>query len=180
MTDSSTTARSDRPSILSCNSLRGSTSTCMPNPDLDVLIVVMDGTGDLRAENLTMRLAAGLVAWLPRGSSRSLAAGARGLAYISVHRRRPGMQIGLKPPATAMIPPWIDGRAILCGLTVRAAIPADSNGEATSPPPTTVSGHRTKARRGQCRTARPDAYRADNLARATAATSNPKSRNATS
>ncbi|MFK0250413.1 cupin domain-containing protein [Amycolatopsis azurea] len=67
-------------------------------PDLDVLIVVMDGTGDLRAGNLTMRLAEGLVVWLPRGSSRSLGAGDQGLAYFSVHRRRPGIQIGLKPP----------------------------------------------------------------------------------
>jgi quercetin dioxygenase-like cupin family protein len=136
MTGSSTTARSDRPSIL-CDApaeiAKSETATIgvlwrlsetgrqldanlvqlapwqhidvHAEPDLDVLIVVMDGTGDLRAENLTMRLAAGLVAWLPRGSSRTLAAGARGLAYISVHRRRPGMQIGLKPPATAMMPP---------------------------------------------------------------------------
>ena len=73
-------------------------------PDLDVLIVVMDGSGDLRAENLSMRLASGLVAWLPRGSSRSLAAGDRGLAYISVHRRRPGMQIGRRPTPPAMAP----------------------------------------------------------------------------
>jgi quercetin dioxygenase-like cupin family protein len=68
-------------------------------PDLDVLLVVMDGTGDLRAEDLSLRLTAGLVAWLPRGSSRSLTAGTQGLAYFSVHRRRPGMRIGRKPPA---------------------------------------------------------------------------------
>jgi quercetin dioxygenase-like cupin family protein len=68
-------------------------------PDLDVLLVVMDGTGDLHAEDLSMRLTAGLVAWLPRGSGRSLTAGSQGLAYFSVHRRRPGMQIGRKPPA---------------------------------------------------------------------------------
>lgn len=136
MTDSSTTARSSRPSIL-CDApaeiAKSETTTIgvlwrlsetgrqldanlvqlapgqgidvHAEPDLDVLIVVMDGTGDLRAENLTMRLATGLVAWLPRGSSRSLAAGAQGLAYISVHRRRPGLQIDLKPPAIAATTP---------------------------------------------------------------------------
>lgn len=134
MTDTSTAARSSKPSILcdaSAEIAKSETATIgvlwrlsetgrqldanlvqlaprqhidvHAEPDLDVLIVVMDGTGDLRAENLTMRLAAGLVAWLPRGSSRSLAAGDEGLAYFSVHRRRPGMQIGLKPPP-AMTP----------------------------------------------------------------------------
>lgn len=67
-------------------------------PDLDVLLVIVDGSGTLRAEELPMPLAAGLVAWLPRGSRRSLTAGTEGLAYFSVHRRRPGMRIGRKPP----------------------------------------------------------------------------------
>ncbi|CAM5587687.1 hypothetical protein SHIRM173S_01264 [Streptomyces hirsutus] len=30
--------------------------------------------------------------WLPHGSTRALAAGGR-LTYLTVHRRRPGMQI---------------------------------------------------------------------------------------
>jgi hypothetical protein len=31
--------------------------------------------------------------WLPHGSTRSITAGPQGLAYVTVHRRRPGMQI---------------------------------------------------------------------------------------
>jgi hypothetical protein len=33
------------------------------------------------------------VVWLPHGSTRGVTAGADGLAYLTVHRRRPGMQI---------------------------------------------------------------------------------------
>jgi hypothetical protein len=35
----------------------------------------------------------GELVWMPRGSTRSLTAGADGLAYLTVHQRRPGMQI---------------------------------------------------------------------------------------
>jgi hypothetical protein len=38
-------------------------------------------------------LAEGVLLWLPHGSTRSITAGPQGLAYVTVHRRRPGMQI---------------------------------------------------------------------------------------
>jgi quercetin dioxygenase-like cupin family protein len=66
-------------------------------PDLDVLLIVVDGTGTMTAEKDVFPLGEGLLCWLPRGSTRSLMAGDQGLAYVTVHRRRPGLQIGRRP-----------------------------------------------------------------------------------
>ncbi|MFC1430266.1 hypothetical protein ACEZDB_06270 [Streptacidiphilus sp. N1-3] len=72
--------------------------------DLDVLLVVVEGsgrlggaggTGDGGAELLAPRS----VVWLPRGSRRSLNAGPEGLVYLTVHQRRPALSIkGLSLP----------------------------------------------------------------------------------
>jgi len=62
-------------------------------PDLDVLLLVLAGDGTLGTVGDALHLASGTAAWLPHGSSRSLAAGDDGLSYLTVHRRRPGMQI---------------------------------------------------------------------------------------
>lgn len=66
-------------------------------PDLDVLLLVLSGDGTLTTIEGTKRLTAGTLLWLPRTSSRSLAAGEGGLCYLTVHRRRPGMQIRRSP-----------------------------------------------------------------------------------
>ncbi|MBO0848378.1 MAG: hypothetical protein J2P20_02865, partial [Pseudonocardia sp.] len=65
--------------------------------DLDVLLVVVGGSGTLTTEAEPLALAPGTLAWLPHGSTRGLAAGADGLTYLTVHRRRPGMGIGPPP-----------------------------------------------------------------------------------
>lgn len=64
-------------------------------PDLDVLLLVLAGDGVLGAgvEDTSQALAAGMLMWLPHGSTRSITAGDGGLSYLTVHRRRPGMQI---------------------------------------------------------------------------------------
>ncbi|MFE7138170.1 hypothetical protein ACFVAG_10510 [Streptomyces sp. NPDC057644] len=67
---------------------------------LDVLLVVLEGAGSVRAgDGQVLDLAAGTVLWLPRTSRRALAAGPNGLTYLTVHRRRPGLAI--KPPSGA-------------------------------------------------------------------------------
>lgn len=63
-------------------------------PELDVLLLVLAGTGILTAPDGPHALTAGALTWLPHGSTRSLAAGPDGLSYLTVHRRRPGMRIG--------------------------------------------------------------------------------------
>lgn len=62
-------------------------------PDLDVLLLVVTGDGTLTGANGRESLTGGTLLWLPRGSTRSFAAGPDGLSYLTVHRRRPGMQI---------------------------------------------------------------------------------------
>ncbi|MFD8154343.1 cupin domain-containing protein [Streptomyces sp. NPDC059720] len=63
-------------------------------PDLDVLLLVVTGEGALGPAEREQALEPGSLVWLPHGSVRSLTAGAGGLAYVTVHRRRPGMRIG--------------------------------------------------------------------------------------
>ncbi len=58
-------------------------------PDLDVLVLVVSGSGVMGDE----RVSEGKLLWLPHGSTRSITAGEDGLTYLTVHRRRPGMQI---------------------------------------------------------------------------------------
>ncbi|HLS25442.1 MAG TPA: DUF2249 domain-containing protein [Beutenbergiaceae bacterium] len=57
-------------------------------PEVDVLIHVLAGSGHLHTETGLVDLRAGLVVWLPRRSQRAFAAGAHGLTYLTVHRRR--------------------------------------------------------------------------------------------
>lgn len=62
-------------------------------PDLDVLLLVLSGGGTLTTGEGPVELRPGTLLWLPRTSSRSIDAGEDGLCYLTVHRRRPGMQI---------------------------------------------------------------------------------------
>jgi quercetin dioxygenase-like cupin family protein len=62
-------------------------------PDLDVLLLVVAGDGTLTTPEGSSSLGEGSLAWLPRGSTRGLEAGERGMSYLTVHRRRPGMRI---------------------------------------------------------------------------------------
>ena len=74
-------------------------------PDLDVLLIVVAGAGTMTSEVGELALSEGTVTWMPRGSARSLAAGAEGLCYVTVHRRRPGMQIRSRPDHLPPPPP---------------------------------------------------------------------------
>ncbi|PJN38808.1 hypothetical protein CG747_21435 [Streptomyces sp. CB02959] len=62
-------------------------------PELDVILYVVSGDGVVDTARDRQPLTEGSVVWLPRGSRRSLTAGRDGLAYLTVHRRRPGLQI---------------------------------------------------------------------------------------
>lgn len=72
-------------------------------PDLDVLLLVVAGDGVLDTAQGRQPLTEGALFWLPHGSSRSLSAGEGGLSCLTVHRRRPGMQIR-RPDRTAVRP----------------------------------------------------------------------------
>ncbi|XQE81326.1 hypothetical protein ACN24L_23605 [Streptomyces microflavus] len=66
---------------------------------LDVLLVVLEGAGRVRVGGGDIVLSPSTVVWLPRTSRRALSAGADGLTYLTVHRRRPGLAV--KPPSGA-------------------------------------------------------------------------------
>lgn len=57
-------------------------------PDLDVLIHVLSGDGQLTTERGTIDLRPGELVWLPRRSRRQFSAGSAGLRYLTVHQRR--------------------------------------------------------------------------------------------
>lgn len=67
-------------------------------PDLDVVIVILDGSGVLETEADSIDLVNGCMVWLPKLSVRRFIAGENGLRYFSVHTRKRGLQIG-RPPA---------------------------------------------------------------------------------
>ncbi len=58
--------------------------------DLDVLIHVTHGTGELRTTDGTTALSVGALVWLPQRTEREIVAGADGLCYLSVHQRNRG------------------------------------------------------------------------------------------
>jgi uncharacterized protein (DUF2249 family) len=62
-------------------------------PNLDVLVHVLDGTGQLTTETGSTNLFTGALVWLPRQSQRSITAGPTGLRYLTVHPRRPALSI---------------------------------------------------------------------------------------
>ncbi|WP_406446903.1 hypothetical protein OHB14_50480 [Streptomyces sp. NBC_01613] len=74
-------------------------------PELDVLLLVIAGAGALGTPEGSEALARGSLVWLPRGSTRSITAHSEGLSFLTVHRRRPGMQISSRPPRDGTSPP---------------------------------------------------------------------------
>ena len=63
------------------------------NADLDVLVVVLEGSGVVRVDGREHVVGADQVLLIEKGAARSFAAGAGGLRYLSVHRRRGPLQI---------------------------------------------------------------------------------------
>jgi uncharacterized protein (DUF2249 family) len=70
-------------------------------PDIDVLIFVVGGTGELTTELGSVQLRAGALIWLPRRSRRQFTAGPDGLRYLTVHQRRQDIGLTIAPSAAA-------------------------------------------------------------------------------
>jgi quercetin dioxygenase-like cupin family protein len=68
------------------------------NDEVDVLVVVVSGRGELTLDGQVHPLAPMVLAHLPKGTVRAVVAVDGPLAYLSVHRRRPpGLQPGRRP-----------------------------------------------------------------------------------
>lgn len=63
------------------------------NAERDILIVVLAGAGTLRSGGSDHALAPQRALLIPKGERWSIAAGPDGLRYLSIHRRREGLQI---------------------------------------------------------------------------------------
>lgn len=63
------------------------------NDEVDVLVVVWSGDGELTSDGRSVPLRSGVVVQIERGARRSIAAGPDGVTYLSVHRRRDGLSI---------------------------------------------------------------------------------------
>lgn len=63
------------------------------NDDVDVLIFVLSGRGQLTVEGRTHLLASDVLALVPRGTRRAVAAGSPGITYLSIHSHRSPLTI---------------------------------------------------------------------------------------
>src|SRR3954465_6123474 len=64
------------------------------NEERDVLVFVHEGSLVVTLNGVDRELAAGDVVIVEKGTRRRLTAGAEGVRYLTVHRRRGGLQIG--------------------------------------------------------------------------------------
>ena len=75
----------------------GATIDAHAGPDIDVLIHVLAGSGQLTTEVDTLPLRTGSLTWLPRRSRRQFTAGPDGLRYLTVHQRRQALTLTPAP-----------------------------------------------------------------------------------
>ena len=64
------------------------------NIEVDVLLFVQSGTGELSVNDEISHLGADHLGFIPKGSLRAIVAGDSGITYLSVHRRRGPLEIG--------------------------------------------------------------------------------------
>ncbi|MEU7602178.1 hypothetical protein AB0B78_28425 [Streptomyces sp. NPDC040724] len=103
--------------------LPGTGGSAYTEEEVDVMLVVVAGTGTLTLDGTQSELSAGFLGLLPRGTSRALLAGPEGLLVLTVHRRRRGMRIGRTEPAAAPPPCALH---LVCERCHRHAIEADA------------------------------------------------------
>ena len=67
------------------------------NDEVDVVVFVQSGTGQLRLGDARVDLKSDHLALIPKGAQRAVTAGPGGITYLSVHRRRGPLGIGRAP-----------------------------------------------------------------------------------
>lgn len=79
---------------LNVNLVRLTTDASMPehvNDELDVLLVVFEGTGELQLDDRQLVLGPGIALVIPRGARRAIRCLHGPLAYLLAHRQRGGL-----------------------------------------------------------------------------------------
>lgn len=69
------------------------------NNDVDVLVFVRSGSGELMIGGQAHRLGIDHLVLIPKGPQRAIVAGTAGISYLSVHRRRSPLRIGRRDGA---------------------------------------------------------------------------------
>lgn len=64
------------------------------NDEVDVLVVVLAGAATVTVDGEPHDMAAGTAGVVPRGTARSIGAGAEGARYLSIHRARGALRVG--------------------------------------------------------------------------------------
>ncbi|HEX6425565.1 MAG TPA: cupin domain-containing protein [Acidimicrobiales bacterium] len=64
------------------------------NDEVDVLVVVLAGAATVTVDGDPHDMAAGAAGVVPRGTARSIRAGAEGARYLSIHRARGALRVG--------------------------------------------------------------------------------------
>jgi quercetin dioxygenase-like cupin family protein len=67
------------------------------NEERDVVLVVLDGSGTVMLDGDAHDVHAGTAVVVQKGARRGLTAGPEGILYLTVHRRRGGLQIAPAP-----------------------------------------------------------------------------------
>jgi quercetin dioxygenase-like cupin family protein len=63
------------------------------NAELDVLLLVLDGSGEVTVDARDHAVGRGSAVLIEKGRARSVRAGASGIRYLSVHRRRAPLRL---------------------------------------------------------------------------------------
>ncbi|MFD7101213.1 hypothetical protein ACFWA0_41210, partial [Streptomyces xanthophaeus] len=91
--------------------------------EVDVLVVVVAGTGSLSLDEAELEVGPGSLTLMPRGVPRAILAGPDGLTFLTAHRRRSGMSIGRLPRPE----PRVEcGVHLVCRQCQRHAIEVDA------------------------------------------------------
>lgn len=64
------------------------------NNDVDVVVFVQSGAGEIGIDDQTHRVDADHLALIPKGTQRSMTAGPCGITYLSIHTKRSPLSIG--------------------------------------------------------------------------------------
>ena len=69
------------------------------NDEVEVIVVGVSGSGTVTVDRKKHALSAGMLVFIPKGARRATVSTSEDFAYLTVHRRRRPLQIGLSQDA---------------------------------------------------------------------------------
>ncbi len=65
------------------------------NQEVDVIMVVLEGSGVVSVDGVERQISRGWVAVIPKGAERSVTCSTE-MVYLNIHKRRPKLQVGIR------------------------------------------------------------------------------------